>query len=175
VDPSGVRNAEVEVTQELDAILHTELRPGDMMKLRACAGAGKSMALLQYARRHPDSRMLYVVFNCSVQKDQAKKFTRAHVTNVYVTTLDSLAYHGTKDVHGGIIAEDYNVTADDSDLEEDDQTIIDSVQPTIDAFALSADNEINESHVPRHGAAETRVVAVAQAYGILLRQVAKYK
>ena len=132
-----------------------------MIKIRACAGAGKSMALLQYACRHPRSRMVYVVFNCSVQKDQAKKFTRAGLSNVHVTTLDSLAFHGTRDVHGGTIAEDYIVTADDSDHEEHDQIILDSVQATVDTFALSADDEINESHGPRRGAAKASVSAAA--------------
>jgi hypothetical protein len=160
---SGVRDAFVEITPELDAILETILRPGDIMKIRACAGAGKSMALLQYARRHHRSRLLYVVFNCSVQKDQAKKFTRAGLTNVHVTTLDSLAFHGSRDVHDGEIAKDFNVTADDLDHEEHNQIILDSVKATLGAFALSADNEISESHVPHHGAAKARVVAAARS------------
>ena len=50
---SGLRGA-VRRTEELEAIVATDLRAGEVMKFRATAGAGgKSTAFREYARAHP--------------------------------------------------------------------------------------------------------------------------
>ena len=52
---SGLRGA-VRRTEELEAIVATDLRAGEVMKFRATAagGAGNSTAFREYARVHPD-------------------------------------------------------------------------------------------------------------------------
>ena len=51
---SGLRGA-VRRTEELEAIVATDLRAGEVMKFRATAagGAGNSTAFREYARAHP--------------------------------------------------------------------------------------------------------------------------
>ena len=53
---------------ELDAIVATALAPGELLKIEAVAGSGKSTALREYAKAHPQYNTLYVVFNASVQE-----------------------------------------------------------------------------------------------------------
>ena len=55
----------------------------------AVAGAGKSTALQELARRHPNKRIVYVVFNESVQVDQQRQYVEQGLWHVRVRTLDA--------------------------------------------------------------------------------------
>ena len=66
----------VPATVELQAILSVQLRPGEVMKIRAVAGSGKSTALREYAGAHPQPT-LYLAFNKAVQRDQQAKLAAA--------------------------------------------------------------------------------------------------
>lgn len=61
--------------------------------VQAHAGTGKTTTLLYYAEEHFQKKILYVVYN----KDMRKAFRKRFPTNVDVHTINSLAYHHTKD------------------------------------------------------------------------------
>jgi superfamily I DNA/RNA helicase len=57
-------------------------------KVNAVAGAGKTSTLVEYARRRPRTRFLYLAFNRSVKEEATRKFPK----NVKVSTFHGLAY-----------------------------------------------------------------------------------
>lgn len=62
------------LTEEQRRVVETDLRPGELMKIRAFAGTGKTRSLVEYAKARPGKRFLYIAFNASASKDAATKF-----------------------------------------------------------------------------------------------------
>ena len=62
--------------------------------VNAYAGAGKTSTLVEYAKRRPEQKFLYVAFNKAIKEDAAKKFPK----NVRCATTHALAFptHGRK-------------------------------------------------------------------------------
>lgn len=60
-------------THEQQKIIETKVRPGDLMKIMAFAGTGKTSVLMRYAKEYteqfPGTRVLYVAFNASARQD----------------------------------------------------------------------------------------------------------
>jgi len=133
------------LSEELRAIVETELEPGQLMSIEAYAGAGKSTALLEYAKRHPDLRTLYVVFNKSVQEDQEERYEALGLKHVKVMTLDGYAFSATMDWHEGNVVEDYNL---DVDLVRGETCALrlQGIRNTLDTFLASADVEMTVKH-----------------------------
>ena len=75
-------------TFEQKKIIDTDLAPGQVLKVLAFAGTGKTTTLVAYARKRPGRRFLYLAFNKSVQLEAAKKFP----ANVMARTAHSLAF-----------------------------------------------------------------------------------
>jgi len=130
---------------ELGAIAATKLEPGECLKIEAWAGAGKSTALLEIAKANPELETLYVVFNVSVQEDQAERYESLGLDNVTVRTLDAHAFKATLDIHDGNVADHYDVFAA-LDGNESCPLRLRAIREVIDAFVTSADLEMNESH-----------------------------
>lgn len=60
--------------------------------INAVAGSGKTTTLIEYARTRPQkSRILYLAFNNSVQKEAIRKFRSKDINNVDVFTAHALA------------------------------------------------------------------------------------
>jgi superfamily I DNA/RNA helicase len=60
--------------------------------INAVAGSGKTTTLIEYAHTRPaKSRILYLAFNNSVQKEAARKFKSKNIDNVDVFTAHALA------------------------------------------------------------------------------------
>ncbi|PKN59634.1 MAG: hypothetical protein CVU53_07205 [Deltaproteobacteria bacterium HGW-Deltaproteobacteria-11] len=58
----------------------------------ACAGAGKTATLVEYAKARPDSSILYIVYNRSARIEATTKFKKEQLKHVRVETAHSLAY-----------------------------------------------------------------------------------
>ena len=59
------------------------------------SGAGCSKATtVEYARRRPGQKILYIAFNKSIRVEGEKRFLKAGVSNVKIETAHSLAYVG---------------------------------------------------------------------------------
>jgi F-box protein 18 (helicase) len=82
----------IHLTEEQQAVVACDLRPGQSLKIMAFAGTGKTSTLIAYAQARPHLRFLYVAFNKSVQLEAAEKFP----ANVVARTAHALAFrtHG---------------------------------------------------------------------------------
>ena len=76
------------ITEEQQQIINST---GDI-KVNAVAGSGKTTTLVEYARKRPDKKILYLVFNKSVKLEAIAKFEKNKIDNVKVETAHSLAY-----------------------------------------------------------------------------------
>uniref|UniRef100_F7CMU2 F-box DNA helicase 1 n=1 Tax=Ornithorhynchus anatinus TaxID=9258 RepID=F7CMU2_ORNAN len=83
----GARRA-IQLTHEQQQILNHRIVPGQVVKIMAFAGTGKTSTLVKYAEKWSDTKFLYVAFNKSVI-DQAK---RVFPKNVTCKTFHSMAY-----------------------------------------------------------------------------------
>ncbi|XP_033646859.1 F-box DNA helicase 1-like [Asterias rubens] len=88
VRPSSVKSQRVPFTHEQCRILNHDVKRGEVVKIQAFAGTGKTTMLVEYAKQRPNMSFLYVAFNKSVQKHAEEVFSR----NVTSSTMHSLAY-----------------------------------------------------------------------------------
>ncbi len=122
--------------------------------IKAFAGAGKTSTLIEFAKRRPRQRMLYIVLNKSVQLEAERKFQGTLVKPV---TSHSLAfkYYGGQYQHKLVKNLRPNEVADALDLESelggyssrnDALGFAWLIQETLLRFLYSADTEILPSH-----------------------------
>ncbi|MCK5835839.1 MAG: ATP-dependent helicase [Desulfobacula sp.] len=78
----------IQITQEQKKIIDCEVLPGEILKIMAFAGTGKTTTLVEYTKKRPRMRFLYIAFNKSVQLEAARKFPG----NVTARTTHSLAF-----------------------------------------------------------------------------------
>lgn len=78
------------LTKEQKAIITcaSSLKQGQILKINACAGSGKTATLKQIALANPSQSFLYLAFNKAIAKESAKSFPK----NVEVKTIHALAY-----------------------------------------------------------------------------------
>ncbi|XP_027527014.1 F-box DNA helicase 1 [Neopelma chrysocephalum] len=79
---------EVKLTHEQQRILNHRIEPGQIVKIMAFAGTGKTSTLAKYAEKFPELNFLYVAFNKAV----AEKGKRVFPRNVTCKTFHSLAF-----------------------------------------------------------------------------------
>lgn len=78
----------MKLTKEQKKIVRTDLAPGQVMKIMAFAGTGKTTTLLEYTKKRPDTKFLYIAFNKSVQLEAQARFPG----NVTARTCHALAF-----------------------------------------------------------------------------------
>ncbi|KAJ8245470.1 hypothetical protein GJAV_G00271090 [Gymnothorax javanicus] len=87
--PPAVQGGAVfQVTHEQQQILNHNIQPGQVVKIMAFAGTGKTSTLVQYARHRPHLRFLYVAFNKSTAIEAQQRFPG----NVDCRTIHSMAF-----------------------------------------------------------------------------------
>ncbi|NWW47893.1 FBH1 helicase, partial [Pedionomus torquatus] len=79
---------EIKLTHEQQRILNHKIEDGQIVKIMAFAGTGKTSTLIKYAEKFPDLNFLYVTFNKAV----AERGKRAFPSNVTCKTFHSLAF-----------------------------------------------------------------------------------
>lgn len=79
------------LTEEQEAALRAaaELKEGEILKIEACAGSGKTSTLIEIAKSRPEWRFLYLAFNRAIVEEARRRFP----PNVRIFTTHSLAYH----------------------------------------------------------------------------------
>ena len=142
---------------EFDAILQTDLLPGELLKIVAAAGAGKSTILREYSRQRPEMKILYLTYNRDVANDKKREFELHRLHNVTVQTTHALALAHTKDHHNGKPAADCFLTRG---LLQETMTPIEpregdwsyghvhAVKETLVRFCASTDPFVAAAHVP---------------------------
>lgn len=134
----------IELTDEQKEIVGCDLAPGEILKIMAFAGTGKTSTLVEYARARPRTRFLYVAFNKGVQLEAARKFPG----NVVCRTSHALAFrtHGHKHRERLVPGFRANTVLDALGLEryEDAKFAID----TLYNYLISAAAKVSKRHVP---------------------------
>ena len=157
--------------QEWLDITRTELRCGELMKVVASAGAGKSTVLREYAALRPHLRCLYLTFNTAVREEKQAEFSGAGLWHVTVKTVNSLAWGPTLPYHQRVLSHgDFFLNA--THLEQlapqrgaspstDDAELI---KAALCCFCASTDTEVGRHHLPGKCLAKdaARLVDLAQ-------------
>ncbi|XP_068025390.1 F-box DNA helicase 1 isoform X1 [Melanerpes formicivorus] len=79
---------EIKLTHEQQRILNHKIEPGQVVKIMAFAGTGKTSTLVKYAEKFADLNFLYVTFNKAAADRGKTMFPR----NVTCKTFHSLAF-----------------------------------------------------------------------------------
>ena len=134
----------MELTAEQRDIVDFPLRHGEILKVVAFAGTGKTTVLEQFARARPSLRLLYVAFNKSVQQEAEQRFP----TNVHCRTIHSLAWRseGLRFRHKLVNQIRANQVMDWLNL--DQHEVARFVIDTLQNFLVSADPRLHSAHVP---------------------------
>ena len=128
----------IKLTDEQVAVIETEVKPGNALKIIAYAGTGKTSTFVEYSRVH-DHPMLYLAFNKSVETEAKEKFG----PNVRPKTIHALAYATTGRPYRNIgNLRYYNVMK----YLKADVYAATLVCRTLDNYLNSADEDISEKH-----------------------------
>lgn len=151
----------MEFTEEQLPAIHS---PASKVRLIAFAGTGKTTTLVGYAKAHAQDRILYLVFNKSVEVEAKKRFPASNVT---CKTSHGLAYpsHGARYQRklANLRLMDISRALDSQHWET-----IRAVQETLNNFLASADDAVAIYHCParllvseRHRRAAEPIAALA--------------
>jgi len=134
----------MELTEEQKQIVACDIGPGDILKVTALAGTGKTTTLVAYAQARPRLRFLYVAFNKSVQLEATEKFPK----NVTCKTSHALAFprFGSKYKDRLIPGFKVHTVQDALSLAhpEEARFAID----TLNHYLVSADPKVAPHHIP---------------------------
>ncbi|KFP81626.1 F-box only protein 18, partial [Acanthisitta chloris] len=143
--------SEVKLTHEQQRILSHRIEPGQVVKIMAFAGTGKTSTLVKYAEKFSDLNFLYVTFNKAV----AERGKRVFPCNVTCKTFHSLAF-GSVGKHykekGKLNFSKMSVFSISFLLRNrEGQSLFvrgKTVSQTLENFFASSDEEICEEHTP---------------------------
>jgi len=140
-----------ELTDEQKEIVAQDLFGNSTMKIIAFAGTGKTATLLEYAKRRPNLRFLYVAFNKSVQKEAERKFP----SNVLCKTSHSLAWPEFGAPHARRLVKSLKPSTVKDVLGLHTYMEAKIVTETLLNFLISADAKFSRDHLPWLSAHET--------------------
>ncbi|NXI41381.1 FBH1 helicase, partial [Galbula dea] len=142
---------EVKLTHEQQRILNHKIEPGQVVKIVAFAGTGKTSTLVKYAEKFPDLQFLYVTFNKAVAERARSVFPR----NVTCKTFHALAFGsvGRQYKEKGKLNFSKMTVFSISSLMQNrkGQSLFiraKTVSKTLENFFASSDEEICEEHTP---------------------------
>jgi len=135
------------LTDEQKAIIGATPDAGGTLLISAFAGTGKTFTLQQYAEERPVDKILYAAYNKTIQLEAERKMP----ANVSCRTTHSLAYHafGAEYRDKGMLSGSlplWRVVR----LLETNFVIANFVVDILGVFLASADEDINNSHIPQH-------------------------
>lgn len=85
--PAPGANLTFQLTHEQDRFVRRDVRPGELIKVQAFAGTGKTRSLLAYTERRPHKRFLYIAFNKAAAEEARRRFP----DHVQCRTMHSVA------------------------------------------------------------------------------------
>lgn len=162
----------LQLTREQQAIVACDLEPGEILKVKAFAGTGKTATLVAYAKARPHLRFLYVAFNKSVQLEAVRKFP----ANVVARTAHALAFRTHGHPHKARLTPGLRantvMAALGLSIYEDARFATD----TLYNYLISADAKVTRKHIPhqapafysQRGDAMPDFVAIANRLGRLM-------
>ncbi|XP_069657603.1 F-box DNA helicase 1 isoform X3 [Haliaeetus albicilla] len=142
---------EVQLTHEQQKILNHKIERGQVVKIMAFAGTGKTSTLVKYAEKFADMNFLYVTFNKAVAERGKSVFPR----NVTCKTFHSLAFGSVGKLYkdkGKLNFSKMSVYSISSLIRNHKgQSVFirgKTVSQTLEKFFASSDAEICEEHTP---------------------------
>ncbi|NXE15483.1 FBH1 helicase, partial [Lophotis ruficrista] len=142
---------EVKLTHEQQRILNHKIERGQIVKIMAFAGTGKTSTLVKYAEKFPDLNFLYVTFNKAVAERGKRVFPR----NVTCKTFHSLAFGSVGKYYkekGRLNFSKMSVYSMSFLIQNrEGQSLFiraKTVSQTLENFFASSDEEICEEHTP---------------------------
>ncbi|XP_054668996.1 F-box DNA helicase 1 isoform X2 [Grus americana] len=142
---------EIKLTHEQQRILNHKIEHGQVVKIMAFAGTGKTSTLVKYAEKFADLNFLYVTFNKAVAERGKSVFPR----NVTCKTFHSLAFGSVGKLYkekGKLNFSKMSVYSVSSLIQNrEGQSLFirgKTVSQTLENFFASSDKEICEEHTP---------------------------
>lgn len=129
------------LTEEQQAVVSTDLAASAALKVIAFAGAGKTSTLCEYARVRPMDQFAYIAFNKSVQSDAERRFP----ANVSCRTIHSLAFQAVGRKFNNIGNVPFFLITKMFGVDVYRATLIGR---TLENWFNSADDSIEPKHVP---------------------------
>ena len=145
----GELKASTRLTHEQEAIVSTSLKPPQWMVVHAFAGSGKTTTLVEYAKRYPMKRFLYLAFNKAITEEAKSRFP----PNTDAKTFHGLAYglatwykQGGKKLNFGDKLRSADVARALGKSVHD--RCVGRGLVTLNNYLISADDDIGAQHVP---------------------------
>jgi F-box protein, helicase, 18 len=134
----------MKLTPEQEAVVARDLAPGEVVKVIAFAGTGKTTTLVRYAAARPRMRFLYVAFNKSVQLDAAARFP----ANVVCKTSHALAFARFGAKHRQRLVPGFKANTVMQALGLDGYEAAKFAIDTLMNYLVSADARVGKRHIP---------------------------
>ena len=137
---------------EWHAIVTTDLQPGEMMKIRASAGAGKSTVLRDYTNGRRDFKCLYLTYNTEIADEKRQEFNAAGLHHVTVKTVSAVANGPTRraglidSVSGELYLKSEHVLSVAARSANDE--MLGAIKEVFAKFCASTDGSIGREHLP---------------------------
>ncbi|XP_067173674.1 F-box DNA helicase 1 isoform X1 [Apteryx mantelli] len=142
---------EIKLTHEQQRILNHKIERGQIVKIMAFAGTGKTSTLIKYAEKFADLSFLYVTFNKAVAERGKSVFPK----NVTCKTFHSLAFRSVGKLYkekGRLNFSKLSAYSVSFLLQNrQGQSLFirgKTVKQTLENFFASSDEEISEEHAP---------------------------
>ena len=159
----------VQLTDEQARFVNHDVRPGQVVKVQAFAGTGKTQSLLAYAQRRPGQRFLYIAFNTSAAQSARTRFPMnvecrtmhsvalAQVTLAPNQKLGNLRPREVASLLEGEMPEGRDMKAAATQNDKLSKNVVATyIMRTLQRFLFSDDDEIDaEKHVPYQLATDT--------------------
>jgi F-box protein 18 (helicase) len=134
----------MKLTPEQEAVVARDLTPGEVLKVIAFAGTGKTTTLVRYAAARPHMRFLYVAFNKSVQLEAAARFP----ANVVCKTSHALAFARFGVKHRQRLVPGFKANTVMQALGLDGYEAAKFTIDTLMNYLVSADARVGKRHIP---------------------------
>jgi len=152
-------------TKQQIAIIQTELEKGEILKVDAKAGSGKTTTCIQFAKAHPSKKILYICFNTKSAAEAREKIEAENVRNMKALNVHALASQTKREyqhkfqtkIHLRVIQKELDCNNDYAW----------KVQETIKKFCESNRKKIEPRHVVAGGTASSEASQRIIEEGIL--------
>ncbi len=134
----------IQLTKEQKEIINCTLLPEETLKVLAFAGTGKTTTLVEYTKKRPGMRFLYIAFNKSVQLEAEKKFPG----NVTARTTHSLAFRTKGFKYKNRLVKGFRANQVMAALGLDKYEDARFAMDTLHNYLVSADPKVTHHHIP---------------------------
>ncbi|MCP3944174.1 MAG: ATP-dependent helicase [Desulfobacteraceae bacterium] len=134
----------IQTTKEQNQIINCDLVPGDTLKIMAFAGTGKTTTLVEYTKKRPGIRFLYIAFNKSVQLEATQKFPG----NVTARTTHSLAFRTKGFKYKDRLVKGFRANQVMAALGLEEYEDARYTMDTLYNYLVSADPKVSHHHIP---------------------------